>query len=481
MKKIALSINLLMLFGILQAQNNITYDTVRYGDPWYGFNPVTHIYPPETQFDNGAGGDGYFQGTCAPYLFGNHCGTDNTIASGALHEFQAYANNNYTIYGIALTAHDIPDSDMVPELLLLHGFFYHLANFPYTGFPPQEPGAIDSAYIYIDSIGQIDTLNMWRAPMRRCYFDYHFDYDFSTHTSLKDDSVFTSNCYEFFFDTPISLRSEYTGDTVGILDTFLIGGQYCSVDSFFDGTLIMCGQDSNCQQPWLALMDPENSGANRYGFNAYYSPLSHARHSLALSSRWAWGTVFPIIKLRCVEPRLRLAGRGGLSATVAWRQNDTPEQYQLSITPWDIAGTDPDSGAMFYTTDTTFTFTNLQPDTRYSVWVRKACRYTTSAYDTIVWSDWSNEVVFMAVGIDEVEADGVRITSQRGSIVVEGAEGREVRVYDMLGREVTHSSVSVTADSSPNLGEQRRIAVPAAGIYMVRVGELPTRKVAVLR
>ena len=182
-----------------------------------------------------------------------------------------------------------------------------------------------------------------------------------------------------------------------------------------------------------------------------------------------------------MTPRLSFVGKDAGMATVAWRQNDTPEQYQISITPWDIAGTDPDSGAMFYTTDTSFTFTDLQPDTRYSVWVRKACRYTTSAYDTIVWSDWSNEIVFMFVDIDEVEADGVRITSQRGSIVVEGAEGREVRVYDMLGRELTHSSVSVTADSSPNLGEQQRIAVPTAGIYMVRVGNLPTRKVAVVR
>ena len=188
-----------------------------------------------------------------------------------------------------------------------------------------------------------------------------------------------------------------------------------------------------------------------------------------------------------MEPKLRFVTKVNRTATVAWRQNDTPEQYQLSITPWDIAGTDPDSGAMYYTTDTSFTFTDLQPDTRYSVWVRKACRYTTSAYDTIVWSDWSNEIVFMFVDIDEVEADGVRITSQRGNIVVEGAEGREVRVYDMLGRELTHSSVSVcsvrnaTGISLPNLEEQQRIAVPTTGIYMVRVGNLPTRKVVVLR
>ena len=184
-----------------------------------------------------------------------------------------------------------------------------------------------------------------------------------------------------------------------------------------------------------------------------------------------WGGIFPIVELRCVAPtNFQLVERGYRSATVTWRQNETPDQYQLSIGP---VGIEPDSGTMVTTTDTFYTFTDLEPDTRYMVWVRKACRYITASYDTLVWSDWSSPTGFFALGMDEVEADGVRITSQRGSIVVEGAEGREVRVYDMLGREVNGKAKSEKGEAT--------LSVPAAGIYMVRVGELPTRKVAVLR
>ena len=455
---------LLLMVNILPAQGNGAYDTVRYGDPWYAFNPVNSILPPDYLCRQSGNSHCYlYDGTCAPLLFGNICGYDRTYFSGR-QEFQAYANNNYTVYGIALTAQAIPDSEMVPELLLVHGIFYHSVGLP--GGSMTE-NATDPSYIHVDSIGKIDTLNMWQAPMRRCYFDYHFDYDFSTNTPGKD-SVFTSNCYEFFFDSPVSMKS----NGKNAVDTFFIGGQHCSPisDSSYDGALLMCGFDSLYQQPWMMMLDSATPSYLRQGVNAFFSYLSPQIHYPGINAKMAWGVVFPIIKLRCVEPRLRLEGRGGLSATVAWRQNETPEQYQVSIGP---VGNKPDSGAMFYTTDTFYTFTNLEPDTNYSVWVRKACRYTTSAYDTIVWSEWSNEIIFMAVGIDEVEADGVRITSQRGSIVVEGAEGREVRVYDMLGREVNGKGKSEKGKVT--------LSVPAAGIYMVRVGELPIRRVVVVR
>ena len=65
-------------------------------------------------------------------------------------------------------------------------------------------------------------------------------------------------------------------------------------------------------------------------------------------------------------------------------------------------------------------------------------------------------------GIGNVSTDDVIVYVQDGHIVVEGAEDREVRIYDMLG---------CTVDNH---------ALPA-GIYMVRVGDLPIRKVAVLR
>ena len=444
-----------LLLGVLTfCVNNYAQvgDTVRYGDPWYGFNPVTELFTHE-QFSGGV------STLSSPLLFNNQ-------AIGNYHyEIQAYANNNYTVYGIALTTEELPPMTTDPALLLYHGVYYHVVNHP--GLPVEVP----SFFIHIDSIGPVDTIWMSQAPMKQCYFDYHFGYNFVTQTPTKDDSVYTGNCYEYFFDTPVTLKSGNIGGSSGAtsnVDTFYLGAQY-SWDTVINHNHhpLLFGYDTLLQQPWMMLLNQDY-----YGANAVFNFLTSG-FGIPCSSIWAWGTVFPIIKLRCVEPRLRLEERGGLSATMAWQQNDTPEQYQLSITPWDIAGTDPDSGAMFYTTDTFYTFTDLQPDTRYSVWVRKACRYTTSAYDTIVWSDWSNEVVFMAVGIDEVEADGVRITGQRGSIVVEGAEGREVRVYDMLGREVNGKTKS----------EKGKVilAVPTAGIYMVRVGNLPTRKVAVLR
>ena len=99
----------------------------------------------------------------------------------------------------------------------------------------------------------------------------------------------------------------------------------------------------------------------------------------------------------------------------------------------------------------------------------------------------SNIATSDEVGIADVYTDNVNVYVRDGQIVVEGSEVETVRVYDMLGREVTHSSVSVssarnaTGISLPNLGEQRRIAVPTTGVYMVRVGNLPARRVVVTR
>ena len=64
--------------------------------------------------------------------------------------------------------------------------------------------------------------------------------------------------------------------------------------------------------------------------------------------------------------------------------------------------------------------------------------------------------------IGEAYGDDICIYAADGHIVIEGAQKEPVTVYNMLGRPVDNQ------------------ALPA-GIYMVRVGELPTRKVAVLR
>ena len=65
-------------------------------------------------------------------------------------------------------------------------------------------------------------------------------------------------------------------------------------------------------------------------------------------------------------------------------------------------------------------------------------------------------------GIDDVDGDGVYVYVTDGRIVVVGAKGQEVLVYDMMGRPMANH------------------ALPA-GVYMVRVGDLPARKVVVIK
>lgn len=73
-----------------------------------------------------------------------------------------------------------------------------------------------------------------------------------------------------------------------------------------------------------------------------------------------------------------------------------------------------------------------------------------------------DDCIIRAVGIDKVPADAVRVYSRGGDIVVEGADGETVRIFDITGRSV------------------RNEALPT-GVYIVKVGERPARKVVVMK
>ena len=77
----------------------------------------------------------------------------------------------------------------------------------------------------------------------------------------------------------------------------------------------------------------------------------------------------------------------------------------------------------------------------------------------------THDTVFTALfealdGIIEMDGSALTVWTQDGRIVVAGADGMEVCVYDMLGRHVRNEAL-------PN------------GLYMVRVGTLPAKKVIV--
>ena len=79
--------------------------------------------------------------------------------------------------------------------------------------------------------------------------------------------------------------------------------------------------------------------------------------------------------------------------------------------------------------------------------------------------DESYRAVFSVLnGIGEISNNNVRVYSCNGRIIVEGADGESVDVYDMAGRHI----------------EQQSATFPE-GVYLVKIGNSPARKVTVIR
>ena len=82
-----------------------------------------------------------------------------------------------------------------------------------------------------------------------------------------------------------------------------------------------------------------------------------------------------------------------------------------------------------------------------------------------VWGRFAN-IVENCDGINEADADNLRIYSRDGRIIVEGAEGETVQVFDMAGR------LTRTFRNSSNQ------ALPT-GVYIVKAGQHPAKKLII--
>lgn len=100
-------------------------------------------------------------------------------------------------------------------------------------------------------------------------------------------------------------------------------------------------------------------------------------------------------------------------------------------------------------------------------------------YDTIYLPQYIHDTIYIhdtvyitEEGIADVAALNAKVYSSQGQIVVEGAEGNSVTLYDVNGRMLA----TKRDDYSP-----LRFDAPASGTYMIKIGNYPARKVAVVR
>ena len=75
-------------------------------------------------------------------------------------------------------------------------------------------------------------------------------------------------------------------------------------------------------------------------------------------------------------------------------------------------------------------------------------------------------------GIEDASAININACSKDGQIILSGAEGREVYVFDINGRMLHHNAKA-------NATETYR--VPASGVYLVKVAGIETKRVVVVR
>jgi hypothetical protein len=404
----------LIMFVVCTA-SAMAQDTVHVGDPWYLTKDV------------------------GPSDFANIYQRGNSSLGIDLQLYYGKDTGSILVYGVAvIQSNMLVEEDRAREAVTMTPTVMLFEQESY-GNPP--------------SVSFLDSANVFNL-VKQCRFVYP--------VNGKDSVVFPS--YEFYFDTPHGFT---------IPDDSLYVACYWPLERH------------NSLAQWV--LDHRADGADYtgryYGIYAEVPTGMTVEYWISLAGNiyewmtsnpmfaeaYMWGGLFPIIGLRCTAPTLRLVGRGGDSVTVGWWQAEGGEAYELSLGTY---GSDPDTGLLVTPADSVHTFTGLQSDTLYSIWVRKACRYTTEGYDTLVWSDWSRPLVCRtSVGVGEVYGgEGLHVAAQDGCVAVQGLSvGERAEVYDMKGNRVA----TLAADG--------RTAPLPQGVYLVRTTAGRARKAVLTR
>lgn len=92
-------------------------------------------------------------------------------------------------------------------------------------------------------------------------------------------------------------------------------------------------------------------------------------------------------------------------------------------------------------------------------------------HDTIYLPQYIHDTIYITDGIDGVDALNAKVYVSNGQIVVEGADGNPVTLFDINGRMVA---------TKQDYGTEICFDVSTSGTYMIKIGSHPARKVVVL-
>ncbi len=132
-----------------------------------------------------------------------------------------------------------------------------------------------------------------------------------------------------------------------------------------------------------------------------------------------------------------------------------------------------------YIHDTTYIDNYIYDTTYVDNWIYDTTYVTDTLWLTEYDTIWLHDTIIIhdtiyigQEGIDDVTGNPVKVYSSRGQIVVEGAEGNTVTLYDAIGRQL--------AVRHDEYGEVR-FDVQATGAYFIRVGNQPAKRIVALK
>jgi len=134
-----------------------------------------------------------------------------------------------------------------------------------------------------------------------------------------------------------------------------------------------------------------------------------------------------------------------------------------------------------YIHDTVRMTTQMFDTTIVNVFYFDTAIYNTYHFDTTIIHNQYYDTIFVHLhdtiyitqeGIDGVDGINAKVYSSNGQVVVEGADGNMVTLYDVTGRILA---------TKQDYGTPLRFDAPASGTYMIKIGNYQARKVVVIR